>query len=132
MLSSRVMKWLTFLFSAFILAIIFLANMDAGHGLMDLANRLPGRDVTAHFILMGILSFLVNASLRGARVSCFGLRLPHGTLIMAALVTLEESSQTLLPARTFSLLDLAASLGGVILLGQAACLPIWRRGRARH
>jgi hypothetical protein len=121
---STIMKWLAILFAVFMLTIIFLANMGAGHALLDLANRLPGRDVTGHFILMGTLSFLVNAALRGARVSCFGLRLPHGTLIVAALVTLEEASQSLMPSRTFSLLDLAGSLAGVLLCGQLAGLRL--------
>ncbi|MGA0200120.1 MAG: hypothetical protein ACO3NK_13580, partial [Prochlorotrichaceae cyanobacterium] len=45
------------------------------------------------------------------------ISLPPATVIILIVVTLEELSQVLIPARTPSLLDLCADYGGIFLLG---------------
>ena len=51
------MKWLTMLFTLFIILIIVLADADR-LGLLKLVNRLPLGDKAGHFILYGILALL--------------------------------------------------------------------------
>ena len=81
---------------------------------------IPGKDLLAHFVGMGLLSFFM--------VLGFSSRDSHGRSLgplasMAAatlLVTLDEVSQLAIPSRTFSLDDLAWSLAGVLVFGLAA------------
>ena len=89
----------------------------------------PGEDLTGHFALFGLLGFAgvswvslpTRAATRTARARI--------AVALAVLVILEELSQALNPAREFSLLDLSASLAGV-LAGLLASLKLVRPPRA--
>lgn len=89
---------------------------------------IPGRDHVAHFVSMGLLSFLM--------VLGFSYRTTHGRplnplvsmAIATLLVTLDEFSQIAIPSRTFSLDDLAWSYSGVLVFGLASA----GIGKIRH
>jgi VanZ family protein len=108
------MKWLTILFIVFIILVIVLA--DIGRlGLLGVVYEFPQGDKVGHFVLFGILTFLLDLT--------FFQALPHAdrkqvaviiSLILALLIGLEEFSQKFIPARTFCLFDLSASYMGVI------------------
>ena len=110
-------KWLLFgtmLFSLLIVAIVIGANADAFPRQLERLIDFPGADKAGHFILFGILSFLINKS----ALSVFPNRIPIRlvlivSLLLAIIVGLEEWSQSLFPARTMSLTDLLASYTGV-------------------
>ena len=110
-------KWLLFgtmLFSLLIVAIVIGANADAFPRPLERLIDFPGADKAGHFILFGILSFLINKS----ALSMFPNRIPIRlvltvSLFLAILIGLEEWSQSLFPARTMSLTDLLASYAGV-------------------
>ena len=110
-------KWLLFgtmLFSLLIVAIVIGANADAFPRPLERLIDFPGADKVGHFILFGILSFLLNKS----ALSVFPNRIPIRlvltvSLFLAILIGLEEWSQSLFPARTMSLTDLLASYAGV-------------------
>jgi len=114
------MKWITILFFLFIILIIILA--DRGQlGILKLVNQIPYGDKTGHFILYGILTFLVDLTLFQA----LPLRSPKlvavtSGLVLGLLIGLEEVSQQYFASRTFSLQDLAASYLGVIFFSWLA------------
>jgi len=114
------MKWLTVLFTVFIIAVIILAD-NGKLGSFHFIYDFPNGDKAGHFILFGILVFLLNLT--------FFQALPHARrkrvavtigIILALLIGLEEFSQKFIPARTFSLFDLFASYVGVILFSWLA------------
>ena len=108
------MKWLTSVYFAFIILIVVLA--DAGKlGFLGVVYEFPYGDKVGHFVLFGMLAFLLDLT--------FFQALPHADrkrvtviigLILALLIGLEEFSQKFIPLRTFSLFDLSASYMGVI------------------
>lgn len=114
------MKWITILFTLFILLIIVLA--DTGNlGILKLVNRLPYGDKAGHFILYGILALLVDLTF----FRSVPLRSPKQIavvcgLILALLIGLEEFSQQYFAERTFSYEDLIASYLGVIFFSWLA------------
>jgi hypothetical protein len=120
------MKWLTILFIVFIILIIVFA--DAGKlGPLGIFYKFPYGDKAGHFILFGMLAFLLDLT--------FFQALPYADrkrvaimigLVLALLIGLEEYSQKFFPERTFSLFDLSASYLGVIFFSSLA-LEINRR-----
>jgi VanZ family protein len=113
------MKWLTILFTLFIILIIVLADMDK-LGILKLINRIPFGDKLGHFVLYGILTLLINLTLFRSLPASISLRLSRKWvavmvgLTLALLIGLEEFSQRNFSSRTFSLSDLIASYLGVI------------------
>lgn len=108
------MKWLTILFTVFILLIIVLA--DTGNlGILSTINSIPYADKVGHFILYGILILLIDLTLFHAlpRQTRKWIAVTSG-LILALLIGTEEFSQQYFANRTFSLMDLSASYLGVI------------------
>jgi hypothetical protein len=121
------MKWLTLLFTAFILLIIILA--DTGNlGVLAILYRIPNADKLGHFILYGILALLINLTLFRS--------MPHqkrislaliSSLILVVLIGLEEFSQQYFSNRTFSLEDLSASYLGVVFFSWLAIKTTQRK-----
>ena len=114
------MKWLTVLFTLFIILIIVLADMGK-LGILYHINRIPYADKAGHFILYGILALLINLTL--FRSFPFPSRKRVAVicgLILALLIGLEEFSQQYFADRTFSLLDLGAGYLGVVFFSWLA------------
>jgi VanZ family protein len=120
-------KWLlaaTALFSLLIVAIVVGANADVLPRSLERLYYFPGGDKAGHFILFGILSFLLNKSALALLSNRTPARLVLTvSLLLAILIGLEEWSQSLFPARTMSLSDLLASYAGVSVF---ALLAYWR------
>ena len=116
-------KWLllaTILFSLFIMALVIGADADQFPQPLKYLYDFPGGDKAGHFILFGVLSFLLNSS----ALVLFPKQNPARlvltiSLLLSILIGLEEWSQALFPARTMSITDLIASYAGVTLF---ACL----------
>ena len=114
------MKWLTILFTLFIILIIFLADMGR-LGILATVYHIPYADKVGHFILYGILALLVSLTLfRSLPGRSQILVAVTSGLVLALLIGLEEFSQRSFPNRTFSLGDLTASYLGVILFSWVA------------
>ncbi len=109
------------LFALFIIAVIVAANADRLPNALYLLYRFPGGDKAGHFILFGILSFLLNKSalILFPRRDSVRLILTV-SLLLSILIGLEEWSQSLFPARTMSLDDLLVSLAGVTVFALLA------------
>jgi VanZ family protein len=113
------MKWLTILFTLFVLLIIVLADMGKLGTLF--LTRIPYADKAGHFILYGILTLLINLSLfRSLPLRTQKWLAVFSGLILAMLIGVEEFSQQYFSNRTFSLGDLSASYLGVIVFSWVA------------
>jgi VanZ family protein len=118
----KILLLVTVLFTLLIVAIVIGANTDRLPHALEQFYDFPGGDKAGHFLLFGILSFLLNKS---ALVLLPKQDPTHlvltVSLLLAVLIGLEEWSQSMFPARTMSLVDLAASYGGVALFALLAC-----------
>lgn len=120
------MKWITVLFTLFILLIIVLADM----GRLGILHVLTAHnlDKVGHFVLYGILTLLLDLTLiRALPTHNPRLVVVSIGLILAVAIGAEEFSQRYFPSRTFDLVDLAFSYLGVIFFSWLA-LKINRRG----
>jgi len=107
------MKWLAVLFGLFIVSIIILANLGM-LGILGFLNEIPFGDKAGHFILYGILTYLIDLTLlRSLRPLNPKLLVFRIALILALFIGLEEYSQQFFPSRSFDLVDLAFSYLGV-------------------
>jgi VanZ family protein len=117
-------KWLligTLLFFLLIVAIILMVDADQFPDFVKRLYQFPGGDKAGHFILFGLLSFLLNESALTLLPKRNPARLVLTvSLLLATLIGLEEWSQSLFPARTMSITDLLASYTGVTLFALLA------------
>ena len=103
-------------FAALLVVIILAADLGLAQEFFATVNRVPGGDTTGHFVLLGLLSLLVNLGFSSTRLG--RLPLHKASLLLAAIITVEEFTQILLANRTFSLTDLSANYLGIWLLGE--------------
>jgi len=103
-----------------LVAIIFIADLEQYRHLLQPIRGIPYGDKVSHFLLMGLLSFLVNLSFSCSRAKILGLYFLKGSLIVAVIVTLEEFSQLFFKYRTFDLVDLLSDYLGIFLFGRIA------------
>jgi VanZ family protein len=123
-----VLRWTAGVWLFGVAALSMLAS-DRPLALVPWTRMFPGRDKTAHFLLMGGLALFAVLAFAGRSIR--GRRLSAPTVLagVALIVLVEEGAQWWLPRRTFSLVDLAWSLAGVAIFGAAAAW--WRARRAR-
>ena len=109
------MTWLAVLFTLFILLIIVMADLGVLAQYLGFLYRFPFGDKVGHFVLYGILAFLLNLALfRSVLAQSRSAVAVRCGLILALLIGLEEFSQQYFANRTFDLVDLAFSYLGVI------------------
>ncbi|MEL6616207.1 MAG: VanZ family protein [Bacteroidota bacterium] len=91
--------------------------------------HVPGGDTTGHVLIMGALAAacVLAFSPRRWRGRRFGAARVMGLVALG--VTVDEVVQAVVPSRTFSWSDLAASLVGVALFGTLAAVWLARRQR---
>jgi hypothetical protein len=107
-------------FVVFLTVLVWRADSGRAHWLFDLARSVPGGDKAGHFILFGVLAFLVNLVMRAAVVRYGKLTVLKGSAIVVILVTAEELSQLFFVSRSFDFLDLSADMVGIWIFGQLA------------
>lgn len=105
----------------FILAVIVvLADFSGTQYLLDFVGDIPFGDKIGHFLLMGTFSFLLNLALQARTLQFWKINFLLGSLIVLALVTLEEFSQIFVGGRSFDLTDLIFDYAGIFVFGEAA------------
>ena len=114
------MKWITIVFIVFLITIVIVANLGLIPYLFPFIYQIPGGDKLGHFLLMGILSFLVNSVLKTRKIRIYSISFLLGSLIVMAIVTIEEFSQIFLEFRAFSLIDLLFDYFGIVFFGYLA------------
>ncbi|MCG8590060.1 MAG: VanZ family protein [Proteobacteria bacterium] len=104
----------------FVLLVSLLASFEPQ--LFLPLTRIPSSDKLGHFLLIGLLAYSAVVTLAPRRVAGrrFGALASCG--MVAAVITLEEFSQTFIATRSFSWLDLGASYAGIAAFGAAASL----------
>ena len=122
------MKWLAILFGILVILIIVLADAGTLPRYLGPLYDFPNGDKVGHFILYGILTFLIDLTLFRSlpdhpsstlRTSRRLLAVKCG-LILALFITVEEISQQYFSSRTFDLIDLTFSYLGVIFFSWLA------------
>ncbi len=104
-------KWIVFalIYTSGIAVILYLAYTK---GIPNWIAFIPHYDLLGHFFLYGIWGYLVHRAFN--RNKAYGL--PVGPAILTVLTIVEELMQNFSMNRTFSLLDLFASLMGIWLV----------------
>ncbi|MGD0004821.1 MAG: VanZ family protein [Anaerolineaceae bacterium] len=125
-------KWLTIVFILLLMAIVFAADSRRLPVFVADLYSFPNGDKVGHFVLMGLLSLLVNLTV----LSGPGRRTPRravtASLVVAGMVALEEFSQRFFPSRNSSWADLAASLAGIVVFGALAWFFVERKKGFPH
>ena len=121
-------RLLTVFYILLLAGIVYLAGHRQYHGLFSAIRNIPAGDKVGHFLLMGLLSLLVNLSLRCRTVRLFARHVLFGSLIVWLAVTLEELSQIFLRYRSFDPVDLLFDYLGIWAFGKAAVYLWARRG----
>ena len=83
-------KILAFLYVALLITIVWVADHREYHHAFDMVRALPYGDKVGHFLLMGMLGFVVNLLLKCKRWRIFGRRFLAGSVIVLLCVILEE------------------------------------------
>ncbi len=110
----------------FILAgIIFLADLK-GTNYFSFIASVPFGDKIGHFCLMGMFSLVVNLALNARHFRIWKLNYLLGSVIVFAVVFIEEFSQIFVRGRSFDLTDLLADAAGIFIFGELARF-IWKR-----
>ncbi len=122
------LKWFAILFAALMVGVECLAIQG---GYFQFLKRVPVGDKIGHFILPGILSYLINMALSCVRVRILTRGVLKGSLIVALVMTLEELSQLFLVTRQFSLYDLLFDYLGIVAFGWAAMYWTARSTKAK-
>jgi VanZ family protein len=100
-------------FFIFLLAVAYWADSGTMPAPLKFVSAFPNGDRLGHFVLYGILAYLVSAAFPSRWVrsaAAASARRPAGLL-----ATLEEISQIFIPARTPDLVDLAAGYLGILV-----------------
>ena len=112
----RRLRFLTLLYGLTLIIIIVAADrgilVTRALAIQVLA-ALPAGDKIGHFVLMGLMSYLLNACLGGHQIRWQRYALLTGSAVVGALVTVEELSQLWMTHRSFDLADLAADFAGI-------------------
>ena len=111
----RNIRLLQIAYCIFILLVVALADLGLMSWFREYAGEYPGIDKAIHFFLVGGLSWVLIFAFNAKRLFLWGSSLFVGTIVTIALVTLEESSQLLIAARRFELLDLLANYLGILV-----------------
>ena len=114
----------------FILAgIIVLADARQTQFLIKFIRSLPFGDKIGHFFLMGIFSLLANLALSVKTIQLWKFKYLLGSLIVSAIVTLEEFSQIFVRGRAFDVGDLIVDFAGIVFFGEIARIIVGRFSR---
>jgi polysaccharide biosynthesis protein VpsQ len=114
----RLNRWVPFsLFLLFVVGIIIGSDLGWLRDVTKWVGSLPFGDKWGHFILIGILTFLLNYALDSRMIGIGRVKILLGCAIVAVAITIEECSQIWIPSRTFDWVDLSANYFGIGLAG---------------
>jgi hypothetical protein len=117
-------------FVLFLAWVILMADSGGASWLFNFVRLIPAGDKAGHFVLYGILSFLVNHLYACATLQFGPLTVKRGSLMVMIPVTIEEFTQLFFARRTFDLVDLVAGAFGIWFFGLVAARFLrWRQAR---
>ena len=100
-------------FISFLVLLTIAADSGIAREFLRVVHALPMGDKVGHFVLTGILAFLVRAGFRNTSIHIGRFSIHVGILLVFAIMTIEECSQILIPYRYFSITDLLANYAGI-------------------
>ncbi len=106
-------KILALVFFAFLLLIAYWADTGRMPAVLKALYAYPNGDRLGHFILYGLLAYLLVFAFPFAQVRVGRWVMPLGIVLALGVATLEEASQLLIISRTPDLVDLAAGYLGI-------------------
>jgi len=121
MVSARI-RIITVIYIFILAGIIVLADLRQARFLFVFIEKIPSGDKIGHFLLMGMFSLVVNLALSIKTVRIRKLNYLLGSLIVLAIVTVEEVSQIFVQGRSFDAGDLLADGAGILIFGEIARL----------
>lgn len=121
-------RFATLAFFLFICLVIFSADTSRMPSWLTLIYHFPNGDKVGHFVLYGIMAFLMNVSFPKWTYRIGSFSLPGGGLLFAIFSILEEISQSFFASRNSSLLDATFSLLGIFAFSVLSGLWI-KRGK---
>lgn len=104
----------TLIFFLFICLVIVGADTGKIPHWLSQVYHFPNGDKVGHFVLYGVMAFLMNISFPKWIFHAGSLTLPGGSLLFAVFSILEEISQAFFASRSSSLLDVIFSLLGIL------------------
>jgi VanZ family protein len=122
------LRVITLLFFLFICFVIFSADTSRIPSWMYSIYHFPNGDKVGHFILYGIMAFLMNISFPNWKYRVGSVTLPGGGLLFAFFSILEEISQSFFASRSSSLLDVTFSLLGILVFSFLSRLVLRNQG----
>lgn len=115
-------KLIAIVYLLILAGIIAAADFKGTSYLLNFVGNIPFGDKIGHFVLFGFFAFLVNLSLGRRSFGIGNFRYLAGSLIVAAIITIEEITQIFVRGRTFSFVDLFCSYAGILVFGEIARL----------
>lgn len=110
------------LFTLFVVILIGVADVGRGRQFFFWVGQIPAGDKVGHLMTFGMMAFLANMALNGARLQLGRFTVLKGSVFVLVPAALEEFSQIFFRARTFDLIDLLADGIGIFLGGLLAVL----------
>ena len=112
LISKHGSKVVALIYGAIIVFILLLAYTG---NIPPILNKIPYYDTFGHLILYGLASYLGHLAFKHRRMRFMSLSLPLWPFIFGIFTIVEELLQAFSPNRTFSLVDMVASLLGVVV-----------------
>jgi hypothetical protein len=114
-----------------LVVIAVMADLGKAAWVFEVAAWIPYGDKLAHMILAGILSFLLNNTLRCRVTSILGIKALTGNVIAYVLVFAEEATQFWITTRNVEIWDVLTAIVGIHLFGRLAARNARMKKRAR-
>jgi len=117
-------KLIAMLFFLFMLLVAYWANTNRMPELLKVAMEFPYSDKLGHFILYGILAYLLTVAMPFRWVKILRWNFPLGAVLAVVFATLEEISQLFFVTRSASFVDLFSGYSGI--MAAMICIPCLR------
>jgi VanZ family protein len=111
-------------FFLFICWIIYTADKGQVHPLLQQFRVFPYSDKVGHFLLYGLLAFVVNLALSQRKIKLFSHHVPLGALLVGIFAILEEFTQIAFATRNFEWMDMLCDIVGIIFFSQISAWVI--------
>ena len=108
-------KFITVTYVVLIPLIILNAGLGYANDTFPFVKDVPGRHHTAHILVFGGLSAIVNVMTKFRVINIKGINVLLGAVLVFLFVVIEEISQIWIDTRVFDLLDILSSFVGITI-----------------
>ena len=108
-------KFITVTYIVLIPLIILNAGLGYANDTFPFVKDVPGRHHTAHILVYGGLSAIINVITKFRVININGINILLGAVLVFLFVVIEEVSQIWIDTRVFDLMDIVSSLIGITI-----------------